>query len=153
MFGRKPIGLEQLENPALYPDGDGEEFLANIKLRMLHLQRALQTASDEIKNARIDEKNAREYGNLEKHKRGTVQASTPGNNKYVWLLYGSVENAARIRKSGHGAPWRHKYKVLEVKPHAVRLEIPKDGSAPRVVVEDDFTLPDTWPSMVPSGQG
>ena len=43
MFGRKPIGLEQLENPALYPDGDGEEFLANIKLRMLHLQRALQT--------------------------------------------------------------------------------------------------------------
>ena len=25
--------------------------------------------------------------------------------------------------------------------------------AAKAVVEDDFTLPDTWPSMVPSGQG
>ena len=37
-----------------------------------------------------------------------------------------------MRKHGHGAPWRHKYKVLEVKPYAVRLEVPKDGSVPAV---------------------
>ena len=51
----------------------------------------------------------------------------------MWLLYGSKENAAYIRKHGHGAPWRHTYKVLEVKPHGVRLEVPKDGSVPRVL--------------------
>ena len=51
----------------------------------------------------------------------------------MWLLYGSKENAAYIRKHGHGAPWRHKYKVLEVKPHGVRLEVPNDGSVPRVL--------------------
>jgi hypothetical protein len=132
VFGRKPVGLEQLENPALYPDGDGEEFLSEMKLRMLQLHSALRTASDEIKNARITDKNAREYSRLQTSKRGTVQASTATEDKFVWLLYGSRENAARIRKSGHGAPWRHKYKVLEVKPHAVRLEVPRDRSVPIV---------------------
>jgi hypothetical protein len=34
--------------------------------------------------------------------------------------------------SGRGVLWRHKYKVLEVKPHAARLEVPSDGSVPRV---------------------
>jgi hypothetical protein len=48
-------------------------------------------------------------------------------------MYGSKENADYIRKHGHGAPWRYRYKVLEVRPHAVRLEIPKDGSVPRVL--------------------
>ena len=133
VFGRAPISLEQLENPELYPDGDGQEMLRSIKARMLHLHRSLRQASDSIKNARTDEKNARENAHLRNARRGTVLASTPGNDRYVWLLYGSPENAAYIRKHGHGAPWRHRYKVLEVKPHAVRLEIPTDKSVPRVM--------------------
>jgi len=133
LFGRIPIGLEQLENPALYPDGDGNEFLASIKLRMLYLHKSLRLASDDIKNARITKANKREYDQLQVARRGTVLPSTPGNDRYVWLLYGSKENAAYIRKHGHGAPWRHKYKVLEVKPHGVRLEIPTDGTVPKVL--------------------
>ena len=133
LFGRVPIGLEQLENPALYPDGNGEEFLTSIKMRMLYLHKSLRLASDEIKNARIAKLNKVEQGHLHNARRGTVLPSTPGDNRYVWLLYGSKENAAYIRKHGHGAPWRHKYKVLEVKPHGVRLEVPIDGSVPRVL--------------------
>ena len=133
VFGREPIGLEQLENPALYPDGDGAEFLQSIKQRMLHLHKSLREASDSIKRARIEEKDQREYSRLKTAKRGTVEASTSTENKYIWLLYGSPENAAYIRKHGHGAPWRHRYKVLEVRPHAVRLEVPKDGSVPKVM--------------------
>ena len=37
-----------------------------------------------------------------------------------------------MRKHGHGEPWKVRYKVLEVRPHAVLLEIPKDGSVPRI---------------------
>jgi len=133
LFGREPVGLEKLENPALYPTGDGNEFLASIKQRMLHLHDALRISSDAIKNARIDATNKYEYAHLQSAKRGTILPSSPGNDKYVWLLYGSKENADYIRKHGHGAPWRYRYKVLEVRPHAVRLEIPKDGSVPRVL--------------------
>ena len=82
--------------------------------------------------ARSAEKNAREYANLHSSRFGIVKASTPDQPRYVWMIHGSKEQAAYTRKHGHGAPWKHKYKVLEVKPHAVRLEIPTDGSAPRV---------------------
>ena len=133
LFGREPIGLEKLENPALYPTGDGNEYLASIRQRMLHLHGALRSASDAIKNARVDATSKYEYAHLKNAKRGTVLPSTPGHDRYVWLLYGSKENADYIRKHGHGAPWRYRYKVLEVRPHAVRLEIPKDGSVPRVL--------------------
>ena len=133
LFGREPIGLEKLENPALYPTGDGNELLLSIKQRMLHLHSALRSASDTIKNARIDATNKYEYAHLKNAKRGTILPSTPGHDRYVWLLHGSKENADYIRKHGHGAPWRYRYKVLEVRPHAVRLEVPKDGSVPRVL--------------------
>lgn len=48
------------------------------------------------------------------------------------ILRGSTQDAAYIRKHGHGDDWKIRYKVLEVRPHAVRLEIPTDGSAPRI---------------------
>ena len=37
-----------------------------------------------------------------------------------------------LRKHGHGAPWKHRYRVLEVRPHAVRLLVPQDGTVPIV---------------------
>ena len=87
---------------------------------MLYLHKSLRLASDDIKNARITKANKREYDQLQVARRGTVLPSTPGNDRYVWLLSGSKENAAYIRKHGHGAPWRHKYKVLEVNPSTHR---------------------------------
>ena len=133
LFGREPIGLEQLENPALYPVGDGEQFLLSLRQHMLHLHRSIREASDHIKRARADKSNTSSGTDFTNAHKGTVLPSTPGHDRYVWLLYGSKENAQYIRKHGHGAPWRHKYKVLEVRPHAVRLEVPKDGSVPRVL--------------------
>ena len=133
LFGREPIGLEKLENPALYPEGDGEELLTSAKQRMLRLHQQLVEASDAIKNARVQERNARENSRLANARRGTVLPSTATEDRYVWLRYGSEENAAYIRKHGHGAPWRHRYKVLETRPHAVRLQVPTDGSVPRVL--------------------
>ena len=63
---------------------------------------------------------------------GRIRASTPTCPSYVRMIRGSFEDARYIRKHGHGAPWKNKYQVLEVRPHAVRLEIPKDGSVPIV---------------------
>ena len=37
-----------------------------------------------------------------------------------------------LRKHGHGEPWKHKYRVKEVRRHAVLLEVPKDGSVPAI---------------------
>ena len=92
--------------------------------------KTLQQQSDAIKQARINEENARKYARLNSSKFGVVEASTATEPKYAWLIHGSLESAAYMRKHGHGLPWRHKYKVLEVRPHAVKLEIPKDGSVP-----------------------
>ena len=132
LFGREPDGLERLENPALYPDGDGHEFLRELKGRLKHLHEELRACSDAVKEARAQEENAREHARLDTSKFGQVLPSTPTVNRYVWMIHGSKEQATYLRKHGHGTPWRYKYKVLEVRPHAVRLEVPKDGSVPRV---------------------
>ena len=49
-----------------------------------------------------------------------------------WLAPGTSDHAAYVRKHGHGAPWRFKYTVLDVKPHAVRLDMTNCGDAPRL---------------------
>lgn len=55
----------------------------------------------------------------------------PGDR--VWLKYSDVEKARYIRKHGKGLAWRHAFTVLSVKPHAVLLDIPTDGSVPDVL--------------------
>ena len=56
----------------------------------------------------------------------------PGS--WVRLLRGSAENAAYLRKHGHGEPWKYRYRIAPggVREHAVKLEVPRDGSVPRV---------------------
>jgi hypothetical protein len=88
--------------------------------------------SDALKQARADEDTARRAARPTQSRHGTVTASAPDSPQYAWLIHGSREQATYLRKHGHGVPWRYKYKVLEVKPHAARLEIPNDGSVPRV---------------------
>ena len=55
----------------------------------------------------------------------------PGDK--IWLVYSDSERARYIREHGHGKLWRHRFTVLKVKPHAVLLDIPKDGSVPEVL--------------------
>ncbi|MDC0525347.1 DDE-type integrase/transposase/recombinase [bacterium] len=132
LFGREPDGLERLENPALYPDGDGHQFLTELRGRMVHLHRELQKYSDDIKAARVREDNERLFARMQTSRHGQILPSSPAQDRFVWMLHGSKEQATYLRKHGHGTPWRYKYKVLEVKPHAVRLEVPNDGSVPQV---------------------
>ena len=132
LFGREPDGLEKLENPELYPTTNGHELLSEIRGKLLYVHRHLKQHSDDIKAARALEEREREYSRLRTSRHGKILPSTPAEDRYVWLLYGSFEQAAYLRKHGHGTPWKHKYKVLEVKPHAIRLEVPSDGSVPRV---------------------
>ena len=133
LFGREPNSVEQLENPALLPPvGDGHEFLQNLRGRMVEMHARLRKYSDALKKARAKEENDRHHSRVEHGKFGVIRASTDQESHYVWLIHGSKEQAVYVRKHGHGMPWKHKYKVLEVKPTAVRLEIPTDGSVPRV---------------------
>ena len=43
-----------------------------------------------------------------------------------------MEEAKYLRRHGHGTPWKYRYRVLEVRPHAVRLSVPKDRSVPAI---------------------
>ena len=65
-------------------------------------------------------------------KHGVVESGTTDDPRFAWLIHGSKAQAAYMAKHGHGLPWKHTYKVLEVRPHAVRLDVPTDGSVPRV---------------------
>ena len=135
LFGVEPIGIEMLEDPALYPNtgaADEHDVISTTRNALLAAHESLRMHSDAIKTARTVEENARKYARLNTARFGVVEASTPSEPKYAWLIHGSLESAAFIRKHGHGLPWRHKYKVLEARPHAVRLEVPKDGTVPVV---------------------
>ena len=133
LFGREPVGIEQLEDPSLYPaDEDGEGFVHELRGRLLHAHETLREHSDDLKRINAAEQNARLHARLNTSKHGVVEASTADEPKYAWLIHGSKAQAAYVAKHGHGLPWKHKYKVLEVRPHAVRLEVPTDGSVPRV---------------------
>jgi hypothetical protein len=131
LFGREPIGIELLENPALLPsDSPGTEWLLEVKDKMTRIHKDLQHVSDTIKKGRATKANRR---------RGTseaptpvIKASTPFQDRYVRILRGSNDDAKYLRKHGHGQPWKYKYKVLQAFPHAVQLEVPKDGSVPRI---------------------
>ena len=164
LFGREPNGLERLENPALYPaDGCGNEYLRDLRGRLLALHKDLQAHSDKIKQARAQEENDRRYARMDKARFGVVEASTPDDPKYAWLIHGSLEQAAYTRRHGHGAPWQHKYKVLETTPFAARLEVPTSrGGAPRVnewqllrrlrpAHADDHSPSPDAPQLTPSG--
>jgi hypothetical protein len=132
LFGREPVGLEQLEDPSLYPEmDDSDHFLRELPGRMRLAHETLRQLSDTLKQAHADEMNTRKHA-LASNTSGIVQASTADEAKYAWVIHGSKEQAAYVAKHGHGLPWKHKYKVLEVRPHSVRLEIPIDGSVPRV---------------------
>ena len=133
LFGREPVGLEQLEDPSLYPEtGDGDGFIHELRGRMQAAHATLREFSDTLKKAHADEQNARIHARLDSAKHGVVEASDDKQARYAWLIHGSKAQAAYVAKHGHGLPWKHKYKVLEARPHAVRLEVPTDGSVPRV---------------------
>jgi len=128
LFGRVPYGLEHLENPSLLPiPSSGDEFLLNLRSNLIHLHAELQHHSDAIKLARSKEEDARKYARLATSRHGTIR-----QGGFVWVIHGSPTQAAYTRKHGHGAPWKHRYKVLEVHPHAVLLEIPSDSSVPNI---------------------
>jgi hypothetical protein len=78
VFGRAPTDLERLEDPALFPDGDGQEFLASVKQRLMHLHQSLRLESDRIRNARAADKNTCEFARVEHARRGTVRVSSWG---------------------------------------------------------------------------
>ena len=122
LFGRPPPTLAALENPELLPTSTPEERdVQSLAFKIQKLQSRLQRASDDIKAAAVAADRTQPL-------RRRVQ---PGDK--IWLLYSDSERSRYLRKHGHGKAWRHAFKVLKVKPHAVCLEVPKDGSVPDVL--------------------
>ena len=125
LFGCNPVGLQHLENPALLPrHGSGSEWLAGLRERMKRIHSDLQKLSDKIKSDRAASANARRLTEVDS-RAGQIK---PGG--WVRIVHGSLEEARYLRKHGHGEPWKYRYRVVEVRPHAVRLDVPKDGSVP-----------------------
>ena len=122
VFGFSPPTLAALENPELLPHSTTEEAsVRNTAITLAALQHRLQEERQVLKQATAA---------LDKHsvpKRRVVEGDK------VWLTYSDSERARYLRKHGHGRAWRHPFVVTAVKPHAVRLHVPKDGSVPDVL--------------------
>ena len=127
LFGYEPVRMEQLENPALLDaTGSGSEWLSEVRSKLLALHEDLRRQSDQIKEERAAIANERQRSELD-HRSGKIVVGG-----WVRILRGSEQEAAYLRKHGHGVPWKYRYKVLDVRPHAVLLEVPKDGSVPAI---------------------
>ena len=122
LFGRPMPTMAALENPELLPTATPEEkAFKELADKICKLQERLRQQSDEVKAA---------AALADKTQSGRRQV-VPGDK--IWLTYSDSERARYLRKHGHGKAWRHAFKVTKVKPHAVRLEVPKDGSVPDVL--------------------
>ena len=153
LFGRQPITLAALENPSLLPTNAPEEkSVRELAFTMSRMHKRLQHEIDSIKDA--DVQNA-----ASNQPRRTVEKGDK-----IWLTYSDSERARYLRKHGHGTPWRHPFEVADVKPHAVKLIVPKDGSVPDVLPwqslrkcalaasrfhDDDLPIPETDSSGTP----
>ena len=153
VFGRQPVTLTALENPSLLPSNLPEQrSIRDLAHTMSRLHRRLQSEADAIKDVRV----------LNSAQHQTGRPLQCGDR--IWLTYSDSERARYLRKHGHGIPWRHPFVVEAVKPHAVKLIIPKDGSVPDVLPwqslrkcamaaprfqRDDLLIPDVNASSVP----
>jgi len=122
LFGYPPPSLAALEQPYLLPSSSPEERSIQelgFKMRRMHLR--LTRELDDLKDA--------ETRLVPPVK--PLRTVTPGDR--IWLKYSDLEKARYIRKHGKGLAWRHAFTVLSVRPHAVLLDIPQDGSVPDVL--------------------
>jgi hypothetical protein len=123
VFGRQPITLTALENPSLLPTNSPEaKDVRQLAFTMSRLHRRLQGESEAIKEV------ATLNANMSKLPKRLVQKGDK-----IWLTYSDSERARYLRKHGHGLAFRHPFVVEAVKPHAVKLVVPKDGSVPDVL--------------------
>ena len=122
LFGYPPPTLAALEQPYLLPTASPEErTIQDFGLRMRRMHLRLTRELDDLKDA--------ETRLVPPPK--PLRAVLPGDK--VWLKYSDSEKSRYIRKHGKGLAWRHAFTVLAVKPHAVLLEVPSDGSVPDVL--------------------
>ena len=113
LFGYAPTMLPALENPDLLPQTNPSEVSVYETARRLHrLHARLQQLSDSVKHAAKVKRSG--------HDPKAVRRIQVGDN--VWVKLGSTEDQMRAKKKGYDA-WKRPYKVLEVKPHAVLLDV------------------------------
>ena len=122
LFGTAPTTLAALENPELLPaTSDAENAIRDTAFLLQKIQRRLKVEGDALKIARAA---------ADKHHQ-TSRRVQVGDK--IWLNYSDSERARYLRKHGHGRAWRHPFTVTAVKPHAVKLHVPTDGSVPEVL--------------------
>ena len=122
LFGYPPPTLAALEQPYLLPSGNPEERTIQElgqQMRRMHLR--LTRELDDLKDA--------ETRSMPPEK--PSRTVSPGDR--LWLKYSDLEKSRYLRKHGKGLAWRHAFTVVAVKPHAVLLDIPADGSVPDVL--------------------
>lgn len=122
VFGWSPPTLAALENPELLPAETAHE--KSIRTTAITMSRLHDRLKREVENL----KEATAAAHVHHSPKRQVQSGDK-----VWLIYSDPERARYIRKHGHGRAWRHAFKVVKVKPHAVKLEVPTDGSVPEVL--------------------
>ena len=118
MFGRSAVTFPELEDPELAPQSvTGSAFLETLREKIGRLSAQIHEESEKLRAAR-------QRRNLEVVPETELEVK---EGDIVYVLKGSHTEAARIRKSGQGAYWRHRYKVLALTDYGVKVE-PIEGS-------------------------
>ena len=121
LFGVAPTTLAALENPQMLPQSSPpEQAVKEVGVTLAKLRERLRKEIVMQKEADASTAPPRRSRQV-----------LPGDK--VWLTYSDSERARYIRKHGHGRAFKHPFTVDQVKPHAVRLIVPKDGSVPEVL--------------------
>ena len=117
LFGREAPQIPELENPILRSDANAPPYVRSLRERIDSLRAHIKAESDQLRSLRRLKANA------------TVPELSINIHvgDTVFMLYRNKEEAARIRKSGQGNPWRHTYRVIALKDYSVQLA-PLDGS-------------------------
>ena len=122
VLGYAPPTLAALENPELLPQSTREQTaVRDTAISLARMRRRLHDDRVLLRETRAA---------LDTHQMPKRRVQ-PGDK--VWLTYSDSERSRYLRKHGHGRAWRHPYVVTAVKPHAVRLDVPTDGSVPEVL--------------------
>lgn len=115
LFGRDPVSMAEMEFPELeFTETTGESFVADRVHTMKTIWEMVREASDDIKQKRAMQQNARSRVTAE-----PLASLVAGD--HVWLKYGDDRHVQRLRHAGQ--PWKRRYKVVDINRDKGYVEI------------------------------
>ena len=143
LFGRVAPQIPELENADLRPNRGLSAYARSLDERLRTIQQQIAETDERVKAVR----------------RLKAEQAAPPTTKplevgaTVWMLFRNKEHARRIRKSGGGDPWRHRYRIDAINDYTAKLTaldgapevsswqpLHKISSSPPVFIDDEYRV-------------